>query len=385
LQLNGRQLQPADRAGAGRQQPDPAGRGEGRHGRERSPTASTAAAPNTTAFSVDGSETLNVGINRDHSSRWSSTPSIDAIQEIKVLTSNYGAQYPSTGNGTTIVTTKSGTDDSYHGSLYEFLRNAAFNAKGYFDVGKKRAALPSATTSGARSAGRSVDSPPVRRQGQDPLLLLRGGPAWRRLADGLTAKAVPFAGGAQRRLQRRLPGGGQRDRQVTFSPARSTPIAPMRRLSGGARRSRSPSLSNQMNYSELWQFNGSNHVVTPILSPNATDAARTPASSRCPTRAQRLQLDRLGVLQSSDVPLPYLLAARSCSASTIRDQRQVAGQLPLHPRRLGPDDRRCPQYAFTQNSLPTIQNRFLCARPRSLVGRLTGSVLADPSSTSSWL
>lgn len=84
------------------------------------------------SFQVDGSETLNVGINKNHSSLIV-TPSIDAIQEIKVLTSNYGAQYPSTGNGTTIVTTKSGTD-KLHGSLYEFIRNEMFNAKGYFDV-----------------------------------------------------------------------------------------------------------------------------------------------------------------------------------------------------------------------------------------------------------
>lgn len=84
------------------------------------------------SFQVDGSETLNVGINKDHTSLIV-TPSIDAIQEIKVLTSNYGAMYPSTGNGTTIVTTKSGSD-TYHAVLYEFLRNELFNAKGYFDV-----------------------------------------------------------------------------------------------------------------------------------------------------------------------------------------------------------------------------------------------------------
>jgi Carboxypeptidase regulatory-like domain len=84
------------------------------------------------SFSIDGSETLNTGLNKDHSTLIV-TPSIDAIQEIKVLTSNYGAEYPSNGNGTTIVTTKSGTD-RYHGVLYEFLRNEALNAKGYFDV-----------------------------------------------------------------------------------------------------------------------------------------------------------------------------------------------------------------------------------------------------------
>lgn len=86
------------------------------------------------SFSVDGSETLNVGINKDHSTLVV-YPSIDAIQEIKVLTSNYGAEYPSMGNATTIVTTRSGTD-SLHGSLYEFFRNEALNAKGYFDVTK---------------------------------------------------------------------------------------------------------------------------------------------------------------------------------------------------------------------------------------------------------
>jgi hypothetical protein len=84
------------------------------------------------SFLVDGSETMNVGINKDHTSLVV-TPSIDAIQEIKVLTSNYGAMYPSTGNGTTIVTTKSGADQ-LHGNLFEFVRNEMFNAKGYFDV-----------------------------------------------------------------------------------------------------------------------------------------------------------------------------------------------------------------------------------------------------------
>ncbi len=84
------------------------------------------------SFQVDGSEILNVGINKDHTSLIV-TPSIDSIEDVKVLTSNYGAKYPSSGNGTTLITTKSGTD-KYHGNLYEFIRNEAFNAKGYFDV-----------------------------------------------------------------------------------------------------------------------------------------------------------------------------------------------------------------------------------------------------------
>src|SRR6202041_822823 len=84
------------------------------------------------SFIVDGSETLNVGINKDHTSLIV-PPRIDAIEEVKILTSNYGAEYASTGDGVSLITTKSGSD-KYHGSLYEFLRNEDFNAKGYFDV-----------------------------------------------------------------------------------------------------------------------------------------------------------------------------------------------------------------------------------------------------------
>jgi Carboxypeptidase regulatory-like domain len=87
------------------------------------------------SFQVDGSETLNVGMHKDKTSLIV-TPSIDAIQEIKIVTSNYNAIYPSVGSGTTIVTTKSGTDH-FHGSLYEFFRNQFMNAKGYFDVGNR--------------------------------------------------------------------------------------------------------------------------------------------------------------------------------------------------------------------------------------------------------
>jgi hypothetical protein len=82
-------------------------------------------------FEVDGSDVLNTGLNRS-ASTLVVYPSIDAIQEVKVLTSNYGAQYGRTASGTVQVTTKSGTS-SLHGNLYEFIRNEAFNARNYFD------------------------------------------------------------------------------------------------------------------------------------------------------------------------------------------------------------------------------------------------------------
>ena len=82
-------------------------------------------------FEVDGSDVLNTGLN-GASSTLMVYPSLDAIQEVKVLTSNYGAQFGRTASGTVQVTTKSGTDH-LHGNIYEFVRNEAFNARNYFD------------------------------------------------------------------------------------------------------------------------------------------------------------------------------------------------------------------------------------------------------------
>jgi hypothetical protein len=84
-------------------------------------------------FEVDGSDVLNTGLN-GASSTLMVYPSLDAIQEVKVLTSNYGAQFGRTASGTVQVTTKSGTE-RLHGNAYDFVRNEAFNSRNYFDVG----------------------------------------------------------------------------------------------------------------------------------------------------------------------------------------------------------------------------------------------------------
>jgi hypothetical protein len=86
-------------------------------------------------FEVDGSDVLNTGLN-GASSTLMVYPSLDAIQEVKVLTSNYGAQYGRTASGTVQVETKSG-GAALHGNIYEFLRNEAFNSRNYFDPGDK--------------------------------------------------------------------------------------------------------------------------------------------------------------------------------------------------------------------------------------------------------
>lgn len=59
--------------------------------------------------------------------------SIDDIQEFKVLTYNYSAQYGERAGPTVLVTTKSGTNQ-LHGSVFEFFRNTSLDAK-TFDFG----------------------------------------------------------------------------------------------------------------------------------------------------------------------------------------------------------------------------------------------------------
>lgn len=57
---------------------------------------------------------------------------VDAIQEFSVLTSNYSAEYGKTSGGVVNAITRSGTN-SFHGSIYEFLRNSALDARNYFE------------------------------------------------------------------------------------------------------------------------------------------------------------------------------------------------------------------------------------------------------------
>src|SRR5271154_2013576 len=93
-----------------------------------------------------GSFSLSVGGSRPNSTDWildgvdnneltaggiGTFSSIDDIQEFKVLTYNYSAEYGTRAGPTVLVTTKSGSND-FHGSLFEFLRNTLLDAKSFF-------------------------------------------------------------------------------------------------------------------------------------------------------------------------------------------------------------------------------------------------------------
>jgi hypothetical protein len=58
---------------------------------------------------------------------------VDAIAEFRILTQSAPAEYGGTGGATTSVVTRSGSNQ-YHGALYEFLRNDAFDARNFFSA-----------------------------------------------------------------------------------------------------------------------------------------------------------------------------------------------------------------------------------------------------------
>ena len=57
---------------------------------------------------------------------------VDAIAEFSVVTTNYSAEYGRTSGGVINAITRSGTN-TFHGDVYEFLRNSALDAPNYFD------------------------------------------------------------------------------------------------------------------------------------------------------------------------------------------------------------------------------------------------------------
>src|SRR6202165_1191090 len=59
---------------------------------------------------------------------------VDAVREFNIVSNTYGAEYGKRPGGQVSIVTASGTN-ALHGTIYEFLRNSALDARNFFDQG----------------------------------------------------------------------------------------------------------------------------------------------------------------------------------------------------------------------------------------------------------
>src|SRR6202167_4750050 len=111
---------------------------------------STVGSSNTLIYGSDNAGAVSVNGGRGRSNNFSVNggdandlfanlptvqPSPDSIEEFRVLTNTFDAEYGRNSGSVVNVVTKSGTNQ-WHGDVYEFFRNKVLNAKGYFDTSK---------------------------------------------------------------------------------------------------------------------------------------------------------------------------------------------------------------------------------------------------------
>lgn len=106
--------------------------------------------PNSVVYTFDGAfmnnPSRNTGIN---------LPPPDAIQQFRILTTNFEAEYGHNSGAQVEVVSKAGSD-SYHGAAWEFLRNDVFNARDYF--------APSVPAQKQNQFGGAIGGPILKRR-----------------------------------------------------------------------------------------------------------------------------------------------------------------------------------------------------------------------------
>ena len=81
----------------------------------------------TNNFILDG-----VDINQSVDNQIGYQPNVDALEEVKVVTGNAGAEFGNVGGASVVMSIKSGTNE-FHGNAFEFLRNEKLDATGFFN------------------------------------------------------------------------------------------------------------------------------------------------------------------------------------------------------------------------------------------------------------
>ena len=81
-------------------------------------------------FSVNGGDANDQFVNLP-----TVQPSPDAVEEFRVISNTFDAEYGRNSGSVVNVVTKSGTNN-FHGNVYEYFRNTVLNAQGYFNTVK---------------------------------------------------------------------------------------------------------------------------------------------------------------------------------------------------------------------------------------------------------
>ena len=147
-------------------------------------------------FLIDGVDNNAYGTSNQGFSNQVMQPPPDAVSEFKVVTNNESAEYGRAAGATINVAYKSG-GNSLHGSVWEFNRNTALNATGFFAPpgGQKPTLDRNQYGAVARRSDRQEQGVLLRR--------LRRLPADRAAVRGLDDRD-------DRRARRNLPGGRPR-------------------------------------------------------------------------------------------------------------------------------------------------------------------------------
>jgi hypothetical protein len=89
--------------------------------------------PNQSQFMLDGGNNTNLTFNGPEYS-----PQVEEVQEFRIQTSNFSAEYANSGGGVINVVSRGGTNQ-FHGSLFEYFRNDVLAANDFFSNASGRA------------------------------------------------------------------------------------------------------------------------------------------------------------------------------------------------------------------------------------------------------
>jgi hypothetical protein len=110
-----------------------AGTSPSQRGAERNTFIANGARELQNTYLLDGIDNKNKIVGFDSSAAQAIEPVLDGVQEFKVQTSTFSAEFGQSAGAVVNVTMRSGTNE-YHGSAWDYNRNSFFDAKPYFQV-----------------------------------------------------------------------------------------------------------------------------------------------------------------------------------------------------------------------------------------------------------